>query len=198
MEVGGGGSGLDHHLVERAAEFWRRGAPYEAGQVIFENLPNEVRPKWAARILRLVLTRSGVQPSHFEGVRPKWAARVLRSVLAAIGVRSMLFEHVLHIADHPWQWGRGHRVFDKLRDSLLWLETQREMLGLTKKQKLLESLLDLAELVAKVTYNATDPPDPFDEDAGWRIAAQLRAFVERFDDEEFSEAAWSALCFREE
>jgi hypothetical protein len=115
-----------------------------------------------------------------------------------MGVRSALFEHVLYIADHPWQWWRGHRAFDKLRESVLWLETQRDFLGfLTKKQELLESLLDLAELVAKVTYNATGPPDPFDEDAGWRIAGQLRGFVEWFDDEGFSEEAWSALCFRE-
>jgi hypothetical protein len=51
----------------------------------------------------------------------------------------------------------------------------------------------LAELVAKVTYNATDPPDRFDEDSGWWIAACLRDLVDRLGDEEFSEAAWSAL-----
>ena len=197
MAVGGPGWERDHHL-EEAGEYWRRGAPYEAGQLIFENLPNDVRPKWAARILRLVLGRSGVGPSRFDGARPKWVGRVLRTVLAAIGVRSVLFEHVLYIADHPWQWGRGHRAFDKLRNSLLWLEMQRDALGLTEKQKLLVSLLDLAELVAKVTYNASGPPDPFDEDAGWRIAARLRGFVEWFDDEGFSEEAWSALCFRDE
>jgi hypothetical protein len=197
MATGGSGRELDHHL-EQAAEYWRTGAPYEAGRQIFENLPNEARPKWAARILRLVLARSGVRPSRVEEARPKWAVSVLRSVLACIGVRSVLFEHVLYVADHRWQWWRGHRAFDKLRDSVLWLETQRETLGLTEKQKLLVSLLDLAELVAKVTYNATGPPDPFDEDAGWWIVARLRGFVEWFDDERFSEEAWSALCFRDE
>jgi hypothetical protein len=43
---------------------------------------------------------------------------------------------------------------------------------LTKDQETLASLLLLAEMVAKVTYNATDPPDEFDENSGWWIAAR--------------------------
>lgn len=31
-------------------------------------------------------------------------------------------------------------------------------------------VLNFAELVAKIAYNATMPPDPFDEDTGWWIA----------------------------
>jgi len=62
------------------------------------------------------------------------------------------------------------------------------------EQVMFPFLLSLAELVAKVTYNAVDPPDEFDEDSGWWIAASLRAFVERWNDTNFSEAAWSALC----
>jgi hypothetical protein len=62
----------------------------------------------------------------------------------------------------------------------------------------MDCLLSLAELVAKVTYNAAEPPDPFDEDSGWWIAASIRGFVDhRWKDQEFSEAAWSALCCRE-
>ena len=59
------------------------------------------------------------------------------------------------------------------------------------------SLLSLAELVAKVTYNAVDPPDEFDEDSGWWIAASLRGFVDLWMDDEFSKVAWSALCCEE-
>jgi hypothetical protein len=74
---------------------------------------------------------------------------------------------------------------------LLELETTQ---GLAKEQESLYDLLSLAELVAKVTYNAADPPDKFDEDSGWWIASCLRGFVDWWKDDEFSKAAWSALC----
>lgn len=157
-----------NHLVQ-AAENWRVGRPLEAGRLIFENLPPDVRPQWAARILRLVLTRSGIESS--------------------------LFAQVLHTADHQAMWGNGHRVFSTLRASVLELDELEGRCGLTKEQELLRSILSLAELVAKVTYNAVNPPDEFDEDSGWWIAAFLRGFVDHhWSDEVFSDAAWSALC----
>ena len=49
----------------------------------------------------------------------------------------------------------------------------------------------------KVTYNATNPNDEFDEDSGWWIVACLRGFVDaRWKDEEFATAAWTAACWR--
>ena len=67
--------------------------------------------------------------------------------------------------------------------------------ALTKEQELLGWLLALAELVAKVTYNATDPQDEFDEDSGWWIAPCLKGFLDSLNDNEFSNVAWSALCW---
>lgn len=142
----------------------------EAGRLIFEKLPTRVRPSWAARILRLVLERSGVQFSPIE--------------------------HVLHLADNAAEWGDAHRAFSTLRDSMLELDELDRTQGLADDQKLLRWLLSLAELVAKVIYNATDPPDEFDEDSGWWIAACLRGFVDFWNDEKFSKTAWSALCNR--
>jgi hypothetical protein len=159
-----------NHL-ERAAEYWRGGQPLEAGRLIYEHLPLQARPKWAARIFRSVLGKSGVQPS--------------------------LFEQVLYTADHQAMWGNGHRAFSILRASTLKLDELQRTRGLTKEETLLGDLLSLAELVAKVTYNATDPPDPFDEDSGWWIATSLKGFVDQWQDEEFSKAAWSALCSEE-
>ena len=54
-------------------------------------------------------------------------------------------------------------------------------------------LFALAELVAKVTYNAAEPPDEFDQDSGWWIASELRYFVDLWNDKSFSESAWLAL-----
>ena len=162
----------DNSHVKQAAEYWIKGQPLEAGRLIFENLPNELRPKWAARILRLVLERSGVERSHFG--------------------------RILDTADHPTQWANGHRCFDILRNSTLELLELQKKQGLTKEQVLLYALISLAELVAKVTYNAADPPDEFDEDSGWWIAACLRGFVDNiWPDERFAAAAWSALCAAE-
>jgi hypothetical protein len=105
---------------------------------------------------------------------------------------------VLYTADHQAIWGNSHRAFSTLRASTLELDELERTRGLTEDQKLLGSILSLAELVAKVTYNATNPPDEFDEDSGWWIAACLKGFVDhRWSDDEFSQAAWLALCSRE-
>lgn len=161
-------SKLDNGHLEQAAEYWTGGLPLEAGRLIFAKLPTADRPRWASGILRLVLARSGI--------------------------RSSLFEPVLHIADHQAMWRDGHRAFSTLRASTLKLDKLERTRGLTEDEKLLRSILSLAELVAKVTYNATNPADGFDEDSGWWIAACLRGFVDhRWRDDEFSKAAWSAL-----
>jgi hypothetical protein len=161
----------DANYRERAKEYWQGSKPVEAGRLIHDNLPAETRPAWAARILRLVLEKSGADHSHFE--------------------------RILNTADHPRQWANGHRCFDLLRHETLRCDDLRRRGRLTKDQEMFASLLSLAELVAKVTYNAVDPPDEFDEDSGWWIAASLRGFVDLWKDDEFSDAAWSALCCAE-
>jgi hypothetical protein len=157
--------------LDRAAEYWGDGKPLAAGRLILDNLPVKSRPAWAARILRVVLDKSEAERSHFF--------------------------RVLETAEHPRWWANGHRCFDLLREETLKIEEVRRKQGLTKDQEVLAHLLSLAELVAKVTYNAVDPPDPFDEDCGWWIAPSLRAFVEMWKDAEFTKAAWLALTSEE-
>jgi hypothetical protein len=155
--------------LTQAAEYWAKGESLEAGKLIYDRIPTKARPKWAASILRLVLDRSGIQSS--------------------------LFSEVLAMADNENMWESGHRVFDKLRDRTLQLNELRRGSGLTEDEELLLSVMSLAELVAKVIYNATNTPDEFDEDSGWWIAVCLKAFTDRkWTDEEFTAAAWSALC----
>jgi len=156
----------DFEHLERAGEYWRGGQPLEAGRLIFENLPAQVRPRWASKILRLAVGRSG------SSVPP--------------------IDHLLEIADRPTEWGNAHRVFSLLRKSTLDLERLQNR---TPEQEIVIHNLYLAENVAKVIYNSTDPPDEFDEDSGWWVVACLRGIVDWWNDEEFSEEAWSALCF---
>jgi hypothetical protein len=155
----------DENHLESAREYWHGGQPVEAGRLIHDNLPAEARPAWAARILRLVLDRSGADRSHFI--------------------------RILETADHPRWWANGHRCFDLLRDETLKIDKVQRKRRLTKDQDVFAHLLSLAELVAKVTYNAVDPPDPFDEDSGWWIAASLRALVDMWKDEEFSNPSFA-------
>lgn len=141
----------DNDVVKQAADYWIEGEAMEAGKLLFQRLSNDLRPRWAARILRLVLEKAGIQ--------------------------SPLFAKVLYDADHQRLWGDGHRAFSTLRDSTLKLDEVRRTRGLTEGQDTLACVLALAELVAKVTYNAANPPDEFDEDSGWWIVSSLKAFT---------------------
>jgi hypothetical protein len=163
---------MQSSFLKHAVECWDKGQAVEAGKLIYENLPPKSRPRWGARILKLVLDRSGVQ--------------------------SPLFDDVLTTAEHEDMWTDGHRLFSRLRESTLRLDELRKGRGLSEDEELLGSILSLAELVSKVTYNATNPPDEFDEDSGWWIAACLRAFVDHgWKDAEFSKAARLALTWRQ-
>jgi hypothetical protein len=152
----------------RARDLWNDGRPRDAGRLIFEDLPNDARPKWAAGILRLVLQRSKVKPA--------------------------LFEDVLAMADHPRRWSSGHEMFSRLRKEVLRLENRR--ISLSESEQQLSYVLALAELVAKVTYNATQPSDEFDEDSGWYIVDILRGLADWWKDDKFAQDAWNAVVSR--
>lgn len=158
----------DSEFLERAAGYWRENQALEAGRLIFEHLPPDVRPMWAVRILKLVQDMASVNSKPIS-----------RSVFLALNRE---------------QWHKAHRAFSDLRRVTLQLQEKRNRSGLTKEEELLGWVVALAELVAKVTYNATNPEDEFDEDSGWWIAASLKAFVGYFQDAKFSNEAWSALA----
>jgi hypothetical protein len=151
-------------ILARAAGYWEGGRALDAGELIFESLPAETRPIWAAGILRLV---------HESGGRNCFAIQV-----------------VLEIADDPTEWASARGAFLKLRKETLRLE--RSWFS-SRKQRLLLLQLYVAENVAKVLYNATNPADEFDGDSGWWIAKCLRDFVEMCDDQELSKAATRTL-----
>jgi hypothetical protein len=154
--------------AEEASEHWREGRLLEAGTLLYESLPRDVRPRWAYRVLKLAVEKSDV--------------------------RCPRIEYLLHIANDSTEWENAHRAFDLLRDSSLELLALKSR---THDQQLLLSLLSVAELVAKVIYNATDPSDPFDEDAGCWMAVCLNHVLDVLNDHDFSQAAWLALCCQE-
>jgi len=153
-----------NEILSEARSLWKKGNALDAGKLIFENLPVGTRPQWAARVLRLVVDRTGV--------------------------KSQPVELAISIANTPNDWGKAHDAFSTLRKATLELE---RLNPLSPPQALLLELLLLAELVAKVTYNSTNPVNEFDEDSGWWVAPCLKDILDSLDDEKFSVVALSAL-----
>jgi hypothetical protein len=126
----------------------------EVGQTIFESVPTEMRPKWAAEILRASLSRSGIPHSAFKPV--------------------------LECATRKSDWKKAHDVFSRMRKKTLALESSP---NLSDEKHLLLRNLYLAENVAKVIYNGSNPPDPFDEDSGWWITLCLKSILDSLNRE---------------
>jgi len=165
--------------LRQALEYWKGGQPREAGRLIFENLPSEVRPKWAAQVLETVLKRTGI--------------------------KSKPIDHILYISKHPNEWHKGHDASSKIGGEISNLINRPDVLkrtirfiykliGSNFNDELLVRHLALAKFVARVTYNATNPDDEFDEDNGWYIASSLKDILDLLNDEKFSESMWPVLC----
>ena len=152
----------------RGRALWNSGRALDAGRLIFERLSNVQRPEWAARILDLVVTTGQI--------------------------RSQLVQQVLDTAGNRNMWKDGHRIFSLVRAETLKVDELGRGRRLTNDEEFWGDVLSLMELVAKVTYNAAQPRDPFDNDSGWWIAVSLRGFVDNvWRGGDFSKAAWSIL-----
>src|ERR1700728_1903908 len=115
---------LTSDTLIKARGHWVEGQPLEAGKLIFESLPSEIRPQWANDTLRSVAQRTGI--------------------------KSDVIEHVSSVANRSDDWGKAHDAFSAVRDETLKLD---RLTARTPQQTLLLRHLLLAELVAKVTYN---------------------------------------------
>lgn len=115
--------------------------------------------------------------------RPAWAARVLESV-RDLAPSLPEIDRVLAVARDPARWQEAKQAFQAIREV-----RQRT------EDPLVESVLSLAEKVAKVTYNASGGPTPFERDAGWRVADDLHTVISRAGEkaQKLEEQAWSVL-----
>ncbi len=143
--------------VAQAKRDWEAGRALDAGRLLYERVPKQQRPGWAARILELV-----------KDLAPKTPE----------------VEQILEIARDPARWPEAHTALHPVRR--LTLET---------KDPLVESVLSLAEKVAKVTYNASGGSASFEHDAGWRVASDLRVVITRAGEKgsKLKTEAWSIL-----
>jgi hypothetical protein len=58
------------------------------------------------------------------------------------------------------------------------------------------ALLLVAEITAKIVYNATDATDPFDEHSAYALSAVARGRVKELRDPAFEDNVWRALLGR--
>lgn len=157
----------DNHVVnlKSAEENWQNNNALEAGRIIFELVPPKDRPTWASHILRIAIEKSGVPFSAGD--------------------------YVNRIANDTTAWKSAHSVFGQIRRSTLELENIKTR---SHDEDVLLRLHLIAELVAKVTYNATNPVDAFDEDSGWWLVSCAKELGDFLRDNHFSQTVWRVIC----
>jgi hypothetical protein len=146
--------------TNEAYERWNSGDALFAGKIVYEQLPIQERPLWAARLLSR-------------------CAKVIPSVAAV--------EKVIEVALTPSLWPGAREAFDAVR--ALTLKNERGQAS----SVLYAPVLSLAENTAKVTYNATGLPAPYDHNAGWKVVQAVRQIVDRVAKPEFETEAWNLI-----
>ncbi len=147
-----------------ADQFWAMEDAWVVGRAFFDRIPPDYFPAWASRILRVCWSRALDGPT------------TLGPLVTLVTVTR--------------DWTQARAIYEALHRSTLELEAIPDP---SREQKADLRLCYLAESVAKVCHNRSNPPDPFQEDAGHWIAGALRDFATYVEDPKFRALAWSAL-----
>ncbi len=115
-------------------------------------------------------------------IRPGWAGLILSRFDNYVKSIPTSVKELFTIIDNKERWKDAHEQFTKIR-----------VFGLDNKKYKPEAYLLLAELVAKVTYNSSGQPAPFDSDSGYYIASTAFRATEHFDDTRLEEEVKSAI-----
>lgn len=94
-------------------------------------------------------------------------------------------DDVAEVGRDPSRWREGHARFDAVRTLTLKAEGHPD--------RLYRMLLHVAEIVAKVVYNASGAPAPFDANSVWWLPRNARDFAAALDDEEVWAEIWASL-----
>jgi hypothetical protein len=115
-------------------------------------------------------------------IRPGWAGLILSRFDNYVNNIPTSVKGLFAIVDNKDRWNEAHRQFTKIR-----------VFGLENKNFQPEIYLLLAELVAKVTYNSSGQPAPFDSDSGHHIPSTALKATEYFDDNRLEEEVKSVI-----
>ncbi|MDB4904163.1 MAG: hypothetical protein JWQ63_3444 [Mucilaginibacter sp.] len=133
-----------------------------------------------------IITNIEIGQQIFENIpndiRPDWAGLILSRFDSHIKNIPGEIKEIYSIIDSRERWMEAHEQFNKIRVFLL-----------NHKNYQPESYLHLAEMVAKVTYNSSVKPSPFDKDNGWYIASLALKTAQFFDDDRLEEEVKSAI-----
>jgi len=120
-----------------------------------------------------------------DEIKPYWAGFVLSRFDNYFEDIPEPVRELFPIIDDKDKWKNAHEQFAKIRE-----------FGLVN-QEYCKEYLRLAEFVAKVIYNASGEPDPFDSDSGHYIACFAFKIVELFGDSHLElEAKPAILLFQ--
>jgi hypothetical protein len=119
--------------------------------------------------------------------RASWAADILELACSRVPTVPAQIQTVIAIARDAKRWQEAHAAFSAVRD--LTLVEERSHAG----GRVYESLLFVAENVAKVVYNASGEPAPFDDDCGAWLVGCLRHLVDTIGSVEWEQRAWGLL-----
>lgn len=120
--------------------------------------------------------------------RPLWAAEILRLSMDVLHADLPELCHVVELGRDSRRWGDGHRAFGAVR---ALTQTNQRRVPIDSQ---LQLLLQIAETAAKVIYNASGLPAPFDSDAGWLMASRVAALVQSAVDPEFHRRVFARLA----
>jgi hypothetical protein len=117
-----------------------------------------------------------------KDIRAGWAGLILSRFDHYIKNIPTSIIELYPIINDKDRWKEAHGQFNKIR-----------IFGLENKNYKPEEYLRLSELVAKVTYNASGQPAPFDSDSGHYIASLALKATEYFDDNRLEEEVKSVI-----
>lgn len=115
-------------------------------------------------------------------IRPGWAGLILSRFDHYLKDIPTCILDLYPIIEDKNFWKEGHARFNKIRE-----------FGLENENYKPEDYLRLAELVAKVTYNTSGEPAPFDSDSGHYIASFALKAAESFNDTRLEYEVMSAI-----
>lgn len=121
-------------------------------------------------------------PGHVQVARAKAVLDLCRSRLGPVPE----IEHVAALAADSERWAEAHKAFTAVR-KLRLPEGRKPM------NEAYNALLLVAEITAKIIYNASGAPAPFDSDSPWWLPPNARDFVRAVADDAFAHEVWCAL-----
>ena len=115
-------------------------------------------------------------------IKPGWAGLILSRFDNYIKNVPKSIVDLYPIIDNQERWKEAHKQFYAIRQ-----------FSLDNKNYEPNVYLQLAELVAKITYNASGEPAPFDNDSGWYISSLALKVVLYFNDARLEDEIKSSI-----